>query len=90
MSAPFVGLQFLRHYAGVSQARMADLMGMPLRTYEDIEAGRSKYRPVHLAAGKWALLQIAAEKRDLSILPLEMQAFCRSLAALESKPGHAD
>jgi DNA-binding XRE family transcriptional regulator len=56
--------------AGVTQARMAEEMGLPLRTYEDIEAGRTKYRPIHRIAGEMALIKIAVEKRDVAIIPM--------------------
>lgn len=71
MSIP-IGLAYFRHCAQVSQARMAEKMGMPIRTYEDIEAGRSVFRPIHIAAAKMALIEIAVEKEDLTILPLPL------------------
>jgi len=43
-----------------NQRQMADLMGLPLRTYEDLEAGRSQVRPIHLNAARYAAVQIAA------------------------------
>lgn len=76
------GLAYYRHCAGVSQARMAEMMGMPIRTYEDVEAGRSAFRPIHIAAANMAILQIAVEKNDLGILPMSLQEFARQLSAL--------
>ena len=76
------GLAFLRNCAGISQARMAELMGLPLRTYEDIEAGRSQFRPVHRAAGEMALLRVAIEKGDLDVLPMGLRALAAKLSNL--------
>ncbi len=76
------GLAYLRHCAGVSQARMAELMGMPLRTYEDVEAGRTSYRPIHQTAGEMALLRLAVEKSDLNILPQSLRSLVAELSNL--------
>lgn len=66
------GLDFARHLAGVTQARMAELMELPTRTYEDIESGKTKYRGVHKVAAKMALVHVAVEKGDPSIIPMSM------------------
>ena len=58
--------------AGVTQARMAELTELPIRTYEDIEAGRAKYRGVHKVAAEMALIKIAVEKKDASIIPMSL------------------
>ncbi len=79
------GLGYYRHCLGVSQARMAEAMGLPIRTYEDIEAGRTVFRPVHLAAANMASLQIAVEKEDLGLLPLGTQDFVKKLASLAER-----
>ncbi|WP_275790523.1 helix-turn-helix domain-containing protein [Pararhizobium gei] len=62
-------LKIARNQMGVTQAEMAAAMGVPIRTYEDIEAGRSKCRPAHVAAAKWAMVQLAATRRDVYKLP---------------------
>jgi len=54
--------------ANVTQAQMATAMGIPLRTYEDIVAGRSKLRAIHIQAAEYALLEMARERGDISIL----------------------
>lgn len=64
------GLTFARHMARVSQARMAEEMGIPIRTYEDIESGRTKYRPIHKVAAEMARIKIAAETGDLAAVPM--------------------
>ncbi|QSY98571.1 helix-turn-helix transcriptional regulator (plasmid) [Rhizobium bangladeshense] len=40
-------LRAARKKAGLTQLQMAEKCGMPKRTYEDIESGRSPMRPVH-------------------------------------------
>lgn len=58
-----------RNMAGVTQAEMASQMQIPLRTYEDIEAGRATFRPLHTTAAAMALIRIAVAKQDASFLP---------------------
>jgi DNA-binding XRE family transcriptional regulator len=59
-----VTLHEIRHRMGVSQAQMAEAMGLPLRTYEDIETGRSTTRPVHLQAARYASIVLALKSVD--------------------------
>ncbi len=54
-------LKRLRGLTPYSQSGFAKQMGVPLRTYEDLEAGRSTVRPVHLNAATWAVVKAAAE-----------------------------
>jgi len=65
-------LKRLRLDLGLSQIMMADKMGLPLRTYEDIEAGRSKVRPIHMRAAMMAALIVAHAEDDTSLIPSEM------------------
>lgn len=63
------GLQKLRTEIGATQAEMASTMGMPLRTYEDIEAGRSAFRPIHERAVYYAAMAIATVNKTIDKLP---------------------
>lgn len=74
---PPTELRALRAGLNVSQAKMADYMGVPIRTYEDLEAGRSTVRPVHLKAAYFALIQYAAENNGYADLPLELGELVR-------------
>lgn len=49
-------LRSLREEAGVTQTAMAELMGVPFRTYQDLEGGRSKLRRVHVNAAMFGML----------------------------------
>jgi len=42
----------------LTQRQLADAMGMPLRTYEDLEAGRVELRPVHISAARYSAWQL--------------------------------
>ncbi len=44
----------MRKELGLTQAEMADRMGVPFRTYQDLEAGKSAVRPIHLKAAEYA------------------------------------
>lgn len=67
-------LHALRLATLTTQATMAEHMGVPLRTYEDLETGKSTIRPVHLNAAKWACLSVrAAGLAGRADLPLDME-----------------
>ena len=55
-----VELRRFREALGATQATMAKAMGMPLRSYQDIEAGKNPVRPVHEAAAKRAAAEAIA------------------------------
>lgn len=66
-------LRDLRDSVGVTQSTMAEHMGVPLRTYEDLEAGHSKIRPVHLNAARWAIVTICGDAAiSRGPMPLEI------------------
>lgn len=75
-------LKELRRDLGLSQAQMADKMGLPLRTYEDIEAERSKIRPVHMRAAIMAGLLVAEANNDAQFIPHEARDMIRRLGKL--------
>lgn len=66
-----IALANWRSAVDVSQATMAMAMNLPLRTYEDIEAGRSQLRPIHVSAAKLALLRLAVERGRPELLNLD-------------------
>ncbi|KQZ31593.1 hypothetical protein ASD50_15105 [Mesorhizobium sp. Root552] len=58
MTEPKNDLHRLRLAIMTTQATMAAHMGVPLRTYEDLETGKSTLRPIHLNAARWACVSI--------------------------------
>jgi len=50
----------LRAQARLSQSAFAKAMGVALRTYEDLETGRSQVREIHLQAARMVIAQLAA------------------------------
>lgn len=71
-----------RKMAGVTQAEMATQMQVPIRTYEDIEAGKVTFRPLHTTAAQMALLRIAAARGDAGFLPAGLVNLAKDLAEL--------
>lgn len=57
-------LKAFRNGLGATQSEMALAMGMPLRSYQDIEAGKNPVRTVHIAAARWAAILMAADPGD--------------------------
>lgn len=53
-------LKALREATHLSQKMFAQAMGLPLRTYENLESGRVPVRAVHLNAAKWAIVDMVA------------------------------
>lgn len=62
---------------GATQHRMAQLMGMPLRSYQDIEAGANPVRPIHVKAALFAAIVLAAEGNGYRDLPFELGELVR-------------
>lgn len=48
-------LRNIRKYLSMTQDEFAHFMGIPLRTLEDIEAGRSKTRQLYIDAALWKI-----------------------------------
>ena len=72
-------LQTLRRTFGATQERFAGLMGLPLRTYEDIEAGRAKLREIHIRAAQFAAMQLAADGNNPGALPDNLKLLARNI-----------
>lgn len=54
-------LRDLRTGANLTKPAFAEAMGVPLRTYEDLEAGKSQVKAIHMNAAYWALVKLAAD-----------------------------
>lgn len=64
-------LKQYRATVDATQAELASAMGLPLRTYEDLEGGRAVIRPVHWAALTYALFVLATKKGKTAAIPQE-------------------
>ena len=53
-------LKALREAAHMSQKTFAQAMGVPLRTYENLENGYVEVRRVHVNAARWAIVELKA------------------------------
>ncbi|TBE49189.1 XRE family transcriptional regulator [Rhizobium ruizarguesonis] len=53
-------LKAIRNATRLPQRAFALEMGVPLRTYEDLESGKSTVRPIHLKAATMALIETMA------------------------------
>lgn len=62
-------LQALRAGLKATQSEMATQMGMPLRTYQDIEGGKNPVRPIHEVAAFGAAVLIYINKAGAVELP---------------------
>ncbi|MCW0014894.1 helix-turn-helix transcriptional regulator [Rhizobium sp. BT-226] len=63
-------LKAFRASLDLTQHQMAEAMGMPFRSYQDIESGKSPVRPVHEAAAKYAGWLIRQQGRHKGARPL--------------------
>lgn len=60
-------LSALRRASGLSQRLFAKEMGVPLRTYENLEGGKSEVRLVHIYAARWAITRLISQD-DLGVI----------------------
>lgn len=58
-------LEQWRKSTGLSQKEFAKLMGVPLRTYEDL-ISKKRVRPVHISAAKWACVSLFFDIQDIN------------------------
>jgi transcriptional regulator with XRE-family HTH domain len=84
MTTTATGENLMRYYrtgANLTQAEFAAAMGMPFRSYQDIESGKSPVRPIHVAAARWALVELASKSPLKSgFMPLEVAAVVKEAA----------
>ncbi|MDK4720116.1 helix-turn-helix transcriptional regulator [Rhizobium sp. CNPSo 3968] len=70
-------LKYYREGAHLTQSAFAAAMGMPLRSYQDVEAGKNPVRPIHVAAAHWALITLHASGAIPGGLPFEISETVR-------------
>ena len=75
-------LAALRNTLGLTQAAMAERMGLGARAYQDIEGGISKVRPIHVAAIERAALALAVERGNPMLAPAAVRRHALDLARL--------
>lgn len=73
-------LALIRRTFGVTQSEFAARMGVPLRTLQDLEAGKSAFRMVHLHAAEFAVMQIALATNQVSKLPDHLKELAVEIA----------
>ena len=75
-------LKTFRERAGLKQVEMAELVGMSLRAYQDVETGVSGFRAVHVAAVERVSLRLAVERKDIGLALPSIRRDALDLAAL--------
>ena len=60
-------LKAFRDRSKLTQRDMADLMGLGLSAYQDIETELSKFKPRHQLALERASLRLACERQDINL-----------------------
>lgn len=67
-------LKEIRTLMRCTQSAMADLVGLSLRGYEELEAGRTEIRRIHENAVKWAQMLTGFNFGKFELLPQEAQS----------------
>jgi transcriptional regulator with XRE-family HTH domain len=78
----------LRNSLHLTQQEMAERLGMALRSYQDIEAGKSKYRFIHRLAAERAALALAVEKGTPELAPIAVREEALELIRLGQATGN--
>lgn len=60
-------LKDFREVANLTQAELADLLGLGRSAYHDLESGFSKFKPKHLMMLERVSLKLAVERSDLNV-----------------------
>ena len=83
-------LKYLRTGAHLTMPQFAEAMGLPLRSYEDLEQGRVAFRPIHHNAATWALVQLFKAGAIPNGLPFDVEETIRisaeKIASRNGKP----
>lgn len=75
-------LEMLRRSIEITQAEMAKIMGISVRGYEELEAGRTQVKDLHLFAARYAAIQRAIDLDRTEELPVDLRNFVGSAALL--------
>ncbi|MCX5478465.1 helix-turn-helix transcriptional regulator [Kaistia geumhonensis] len=72
----------LRKAFGLTQTGMAELLGIHLRSYQDIEAGKVVFKTMHRLAIERALLPLAGSEDLARLLPAALRTDILAVATL--------
>lgn len=72
----------LRKSLDLTQAQMADELGMSLRAYQAIEAGESAYRRLHRLAAERVAMMRAVDIKNASLAPVPVRQDAEMLVEL--------
>jgi len=72
----------------LTQQEMAERLGMALRSYQDIEAGESKYRFIHRLAAERVALALAVDRGDPDLAPIPLREDAIELVRLGRATGN--
>jgi len=75
-------MKALRKALNLTQAQMADRLGVTPRGYQDIEGRDGDLKPVHALAVERLALSVAIEKGDPMLAPAAVRREALALAAL--------
>ena len=75
-------LKAFREAAKLTQSGMADLMGLGLSAYQDLESGLSKLKVRHQLAIERASLRLAVERGDINLAMASVRRDALDLAKL--------
>lgn len=77
-----VELTEIRAKLKLTQARMAEYMGMPFRTYQALEGGQNPLKRPHMLAARYAAILSAIDEADPKRLPDDVADEVIALAAM--------
>jgi transcriptional regulator with XRE-family HTH domain len=66
----------------LSQAELAERLGMSLRGYQDLERADASVKPVYFLALEFLQLQVAAERKAPELASVQGRALALEIAAL--------
>jgi transcriptional regulator with XRE-family HTH domain len=75
-------IETLRKKLGLTQAQMAEAIGLGLRAYQDLASGKASIRPIHVKAAERAALDIAVERGDPMLAPATVRKAALRLAEI--------
>lgn len=72
----------LRKSLELTQIEMAEIMGMKMRAYQEIEAGRSPVREIHRLAAERGALHLAVTRGEPMLAPASVRRDALKIAQL--------
>ena len=75
-------LKAFRKSLKLTQEEMGDAIGIAMRTYQDLENGKSSIKPLHVKALERAALSLAVERGEPMLAPAPVRKDALELARL--------